>query len=113
MARALRGVEAGNSLAKLAADFGLPPKGKAVHSTDGLSELDEVVESELAEYCKHDVHLCERVFERLVNGYPPSELRLIDMTLKMYTQACLRLDQKMLIQALHEEGTKQIGRAHV
>ena len=107
MARALRGVEAGNSLAKLAADFGLPPKGRAVHSTDGLSELDEVVESELAEYCKHDVYLCERVFERLVNGYPPSELRLIDMTLKMYTQACLRLDQKMLIQALHEEGTKR------
>ena len=32
---------------------------------------------------------------------------LIDMTLKMYTQACLRLDQKMLIQALHEEGTKR------
>ena len=103
MARALRGVEAGNSLAKLAADFGLPPKGRAVHSTDGLSELDEVVESELAEYCKHDVYLCERVFERLVSGYPPSELRLIDMTLKMYTQACLELDQEMLIVALGDE----------
>ena len=34
MARALRGVEVGNSLAKLAADFGLPPKGNAVYSTD-------------------------------------------------------------------------------
>ena len=109
MARALRGVEVGNSLAKLAGDFGLPPKGRAVHSTDGLSELDEVVESELAEYCKHDVYLCERVFARLVDGYPKAELRLIDMTLKMYTQACLRLDQKMLIQALHEEGTKREG----
>ena len=30
MARALRGVEVGNSLAKLAGDFGLPPKGTAV-----------------------------------------------------------------------------------
>ena len=109
MARALRGVEAGNSLAKLAADFGLPAKGQAVHSTDGLSELDEVVESELAEYCKHDVYLCERVFERLVSGYPPSELRLIDMTLKMYTQACLELDQEMLIVALDDERTKRDG----
>ena len=36
MARALRGVEVGNSLAKLAQDFGLPAKGQAVHSTNGL-----------------------------------------------------------------------------
>jgi DNA polymerase len=107
MARALRGVEVGNSLAKLAEDFGLPAKGRAVYSTDGHEVLTEQVEAELAEYCKHDVYLCERVFERLVNGYPPSELRLIDMTLKMYTQACLRLDQKMLIEALHEEGVKR------
>jgi DNA polymerase III epsilon subunit-like protein len=40
MARALRGVEVGNSLAKLANDFGLPPKGTAVHSTNGVHELD-------------------------------------------------------------------------
>ena len=109
MARALRGVEVGNSLAKLAADFGLPPKGRAVHSTDGLSELDEVVESELAEYCKHDVYLCERIFERLVDGYPKKELRLIDMTLQMYTNPLLQLDQKMLIEALTEEGTAREG----
>ena len=53
MARALRGVEAGNSLAKLANEFGLPPKGQAVHSTDGLEELTHEIEFELAEYCKH------------------------------------------------------------
>ena len=104
MARALRGVEVGNSLAKLAADFGLPEKGRAVHSTDGLAELDPELESELADYCKHDVYLCERIFERLIEGYPKSELRLIDMTLKMYTRPVLELDQKMLIQALSEEG---------
>ena len=104
MARALRGVEVGNSLAKLAADFGLPPKGNAVHSTDGMAELDPLVESELADYCKHDVYLCERIFDRLVKGYPSKELQLIDMTLKMYTRPVLQLDQKMLIQALTEEG---------
>ena len=104
LARALRGVEVGNSLAKLAADFGLPPKGNAVHSTDGMAELDPLVESELADYCKHDVYLCERIFDRLVKGYPSKELQLIDMTLKMYTRPVLQLDQKMLIQALTEEG---------
>ena len=30
MARALRGIEVGNSLAKLADEFGLPPKGKGL-----------------------------------------------------------------------------------
>jgi DNA polymerase len=107
MARALRGVEVGNSLARLAADFGLPEKGKAVHSTDGVAELDEDLELELADYCKHDVYLCERIFERLVQGYPTKELRLIDMTLKMYTNPVLQLDSAMLVDALHEEKEKR------
>ena len=109
MARALRGVEVGNSLAKLAMDFGLPDKGRAVHSTDGHEVLSEQIEAELAEYCKHDVFLCEEVFRRLIKGYPASELRLIDMTLKMYTNPILELDKKMLIEALTEEGEKREG----
>lgn len=109
MARALRGVEVGNSLAKLAEDFGLPTKGKAVHSTNGLEELTPTIEEELAEYCKHDVYLCEEVFQRLSVGYPKSELRLIDMTLKMYTNPVLQLDQSMLVDALQEEREKREG----
>ena len=109
MARALRGVEVGNSLARLATDFDLPEKGRAVHSTNGLSDLSPQIEHELAEYCKHDVYLCEEIFERLVAGYPAKELRLIDMTLKMYTRACLELDRAMLINALTEEGEKREG----
>ena len=109
MARALRGVEVGNSLAKLAGDFNLPPKGTAVHSTNGSVELRADVEAELAEYCKHDVYLCEQIFNRLIEGYPKSELRLIDMTLKMYTRPTLELDSKMLIKALTEEGALREG----
>lgn len=104
MARALRGVEVGNSLATLAAAFELPPKGKAVHSTDGM--LDSIpfhVEQELADYCRHDTYLCEQIFERLLPGYPVKELKLIDMTLKMYTNPLLVLDKEMLAQAIDEE----------
>ena len=107
MARALRGVEVGNSLARLAIDFGLPAKGAAIYSTNGVAELDEVMESELADYCKHDVYLCERIFDRLVKGYPSKELRLIDMTLKMYTRACLQLDPNMLTDAILDEKEKR------
>jgi len=109
MARALRGVEVGNSLAKLALDFGLPAKGTAIHSTDGVHELAPETERALAEYCKHDVFLCEEIFKRLADAYPSKELRLIDMTLKMYTRPTLELDSKMLIKALTEEGELREG----
>ena len=112
MARALRGVEVGNSLAKLAEDFGLPAKGKAVNSTDGLAEITPEIEQELADYCKHDVYLCEEVFKRLVVGYPASELRLIDMTLKMYTRPVLELDKNMLLDAIQSEKETREGLLH-
>lgn len=110
MARALRGVEVGNSLATLAEAFELPPKGKAVHSTDGLLEsIPFLVEQELADYCKHDTYLCEQIFLRLIEGYPTKELKLIDMTLKMYTRPLLQLDKEMLAQAIEEERTAREG----
>jgi len=107
MGRALRGVEVGNSLGKLAQDFGLRPKGTAVYSTDGLSKLDATIERELAEYCAHDVYLCEEIFKRFIEGYPKSELRLIDMTLKMYTRPRLELDPEMLQIAIEKEKTER------
>jgi len=107
MARALRGVEVGNSLATLAEAFGLPPKGQAVHSTNGLAEITFEMEKELAEYCLHDVFLCEEVFKRLVKGYPKNELKLIDMTLKMFTNPVLELDKEILVEAIEVEKTKR------
>lgn len=117
MGRALRGVEVGNSLAKLAEDYKLPPKGRAVHNTDGMVELSPEVEYELAEYCKHDVFLCEEVFAKLLlridpltglsdGAYPKKELRLIDMTIRMYTKPQLVLDVPMLEKASIEEQAK-------
>ena len=110
MARALRGIEVGNSLAQLAQDFELPPKGQAVHSTDGMLEsISFEVEQELADYCKHDTFLCEEIFNRLMPGFPPKELRLIDITLKMYTRPLLELDRGMLKAAIVEEREAREG----
>lgn len=109
MARALRGVEVGNSLAKLADEFRLPAKGKAVHNTNGLQELTPEIEQELADYCLHDVFLCEEVFNRLAVDYPESEMRLIDMTLRMFTEPVLELDKEMLSEAIGDEKEKREG----
>jgi DNA polymerase len=110
MGRALHGVEVGNSLKKLAERFGLPPKGDGLSPSENiLDELPADVEAILADYCCHDTWLCEQIFLRLIKGYPAKELRLIDMTLRMYTNACLELDRDMLIKALTEEGEKREG----
>lgn len=110
MARAKRGVEVGNSLAKLAEVYGLPPKGTAVHSSSGyLEELPPAIEHELAEYCKHDVILCTGVFYNLVVDYPIKELRLIDLTLRMFTNPVLKLDPYMLKEAIHDERVRREG----
>lgn len=132
MARALRGVRGRNSLKDLAKDFGLPDKGEELMLTDGLYELSRGIETKLAGYCNHDVFLCEEIFKRFLQMcsggadlaaadehggewifsdsydmknwiYPIKELRLIDMTLKMYTRPLLELDAEMLTDALEEE----------
>lgn len=109
MGRALRGVEVGNSLKKLAEQFGLPPKGDGLSPSENiLDALPPRVEQILAEYCCHDTWLCEQIFFKLGGWqYPKSELRLIDMTLKMYTRPLLELDQNMLVDALGEEKEKR------
>jgi DNA polymerase len=106
MARALRGVDAGGSLAALAKHFGLPPKGDEVHSTDGLTELPLAIEQGLATYCAHDVWLCEQVFKNFMEqGFAKSELQLIDMTVRMFVEPKLELDLDMLKAHLHDVKT--------
>lgn len=125
MARAVRGTDVKNSLKVLAEEFGLPAKGNALHGTNGIlmGPLAPHVEAELAEYCNHDVYLCEKVFDCLRFGltkigdptetytqeFPAKELRLIDMTLKMFTQPRLVLDADMLAEAIEDERVKREG----
>lgn len=116
MGRALRGVEVGNSLAKLAKAYGLPEKGTTVSETDGLEELTPDIERRLADYCAHDTVLCAEIFSKMLMGilpdgelrapYPKSELRIIDMTLKMFTNPELVLDKNMLVRAAEEDADK-------
>jgi len=104
MGRGLRGVDAGNSLKQLAQYYQLPPKGDGLGSSENiLDELPFLVEQELAEYCKHDTWLCKQIFLHMLPGYPTKELRLIDMTLKMYVRPLLELDKNMLVDAILEE----------
>jgi DNA polymerase I-like protein with 3'-5' exonuclease and polymerase domains len=114
MSRAVHGADASNSLASLAKRFALPPKGTAVNSTKNLgTTLPADIERELAAYCCHDVDLCESIFTQMyLNAYRPAmlfpmdELRLIDMTLRMYLQPRLDLDPFLLSLNIEQEKQK-------
>lgn len=104
MGRALHGVEAGNSLKTLAERYGLPPKMEGLSPTENvLDVLPFADEEKLAEYCRHDSWLAAELFKRMLPSFSTSELKLIDMTVKMYTQPRLVLDAKLLAEAIADE----------
>ena len=104
MARAFHGVDAGGSLAKLVERYGLGVKGTEVLDAKGKLRTG-FTPSELAqygEYCKNDVELTLKLFRVLVENFPEDELQLIDMTLKMFIQPVLELDDALLVDRLEE-----------
>lgn len=100
MARALHGVEAGGSLKALAERYEIGVKGNEVINAMGKHRLDFSTEEleRYAEYCVNDVVLTYDLFQILVAKFPPKELKVIDLTLKMFTEPVLELDALMLEQ---------------
>lgn len=98
MARAVRGAEAGNSLAKLVQDYGLGEKGTEVINALGKRKRDFDTESlrRYGEYCCNDVDLCFELFNILVPQFKQPELKLIDLTLRMFYDPVLELDTPLL-----------------
>jgi hypothetical protein len=94
MARALHGVEVRGSLAKLAAMYGLGEKGTEVVDAKGkrLADFTEAELSDYGDYCINDTDLCYELFNIFVPIFPKHEIRVIDMTLRMFTEPVLELD---------------------
>jgi len=107
MARALHGSEVGNSLAKLVQYYELGQKGTEVVDALGMrreafgkAQLDAY-----GGYCINDVELTYALFKKLAPSFNLSELQLISLTIKMFSEPVLELDRKMLLE--HLEGVKQ------
>jgi DNA polymerase len=95
MLRAIDGPDAGNSLAKAAERYGLGVKGDEVTNALGKKRQDFTREEMYyyAKYCMNDVKLTYDLFKRIAAGFPASELRLIDLTIRMFTEPVLELDK--------------------
>lgn len=98
MARAIHGTNAGGSLKYLAEHYNLGRKGEEVIHAIGKRRHDFSDEelSRYGEYCRNDVELTWALFNAMAVDFPKSELRLIDLTLRMFTEPVLRLDEDVL-----------------
>lgn len=98
MARGIHGTEVGNSLAKLADYYKLGVKGTEVVNAINKRRQDFTPQDLEAygQYCMNDVSLTYELFLHLLPKFTRSELRLIDLTIRMFTEPVLRLDGTLL-----------------
>jgi DNA polymerase I-like protein with 3'-5' exonuclease and polymerase domains len=104
MARAIHGVEAGGSLKALAMRYEIGDKGEEVIAAEGKRRADFSDEelSRYGEYCKNDVDLTFRLYGILSTKFPADEEKLIDMTLRMFTEPVFHVDDALLQERLEE-----------
>jgi len=112
MARAIHTIEVGGSLAELSKFYKLGVKGDEVHDAIGKQRLDfsrlEMVS--YGKYCIQDVDLTYKLYRKLIKNFPPFELDLIDLTIRMFSEPALVLDVPVLEDHLKEihETKKQL-----
>ena len=110
MGRALHGTEVGGSLAVLASHYGLGVKGEQVAKYINYFRQDFTPE-ELADYgsyCANDVTLTWKLFNAMSENFPKVELRLIDLTVQMFTDPVLQLHKPTLESHLLKERNRKL-----
>ena len=98
IARALHGVQVGGSLKALAIRYGIGEKGTEVESALGKKRAD-FRPDELAaygDYCINDVELTYELYGIMGKKFPKKELKLIDITLRMFIEPKLLINSVAL-----------------
>jgi DNA polymerase len=94
------------SLSYMVKRHGIGEKGFELVNTKDKWELTEAEHQALANYCAYnkdsDVNLTYKLFNIFKKDFPVSEIRVIDMTLKMYTDPILELNKEILEDHLYE-----------
>jgi len=88
--------------------YGIGTKGTEVLNALGKRRADFTDEelSRYGDYCINDVELTYKLFGLMGRNFPRQELKIIDMTLRMFIQPVLDLDLGLLEQ--HLEDTKEL-----
>ena len=104
MARAIHGTNAGGSLAYLSKHYNLGEKGTEVLDAKG-KRLEDFQPHELhryGQYCINDTELTYKLFQILSKDFPHDELKLIDITIRMFTEPLLQVNDGLLVTRLEE-----------
>jgi DNA polymerase len=98
MARPKHSVTVGGSLKALTDYYRLGSKGDEVVHALGKRRADFTSDemARYASYCCNDVEITYKLFMELRRGFPVSELRIIDQTLRMFTEPQLVLNKPLL-----------------
>lgn len=99
MSRALFPHERSHSLDAQTKRLGIGTKGTEVHNAIGkrYKDFTPAELAKYAEYCELDVFLTYQLFLAYMGrGFPKGELKLIDLTLRMFIEPVLELDQPLL-----------------
>lgn len=105
MARFVHGLHESASLAALAEKYGVGVKGTEVVNALGKRREDFTSEElkRYGQYCINDTELTYKIFTHMIGaGFPKKELKLIDLTLRMFVDPVLEIDQGILMRRLNE-----------
>jgi DNA polymerase len=105
MSRALYPHEKSHSLKAQTERAGIGAKGDEVLNAIGKRYADFSTEelARYAAYCINDVELTYKLFTKYIEqGFPKGELKLVDLTLRMFIEPVLELDKSMLELHLQE-----------
>jgi DNA polymerase len=104
MGQILHGLTESVSLANLSTFYGIGVKGTEVGDALGKHRLDFTSNemASYAKYCINDVELTRQLFYKMKNKFTAPEMRLIDLTIRMFTEPKLELNKGLLIRHLHE-----------
>jgi len=104
MARPKHAMTSGVALKSLTAFYSLGAKGDEVVHALGKRRADfsEQEMARYASYCVNDVDLTYQLFLQLRKGFPAIELRIIDLTLRMFIEPEIELDRSVLERYLAE-----------
>jgi DNA polymerase len=98
----IHGLTESVSLKNLARLYNLGEKGTEVLDALGKHRLTFKYNELKAygEYCKNDVELTYALFFQLVNRFTSTELKLIDLTIRMFSEPKLKINKALLIKHL-------------
>jgi DNA polymerase len=107
MARVAVGHHVSLRLDNLAQLFGLGAKTEGLEDTKNKRTLAKAEAKRLGEYCINDVVLTAQLFQKMLSYVPEDEMRLIDLTLRMFCDPRLVLDTELCQLALEREVSRK------